>query len=57
MFLVKNLAYHSITKHIDVEYHFVRDMVKRKKLLFEKVDTLERITNTLINYMSVVKFS
>jgi phosphoribosyl-AMP cyclohydrolase len=27
IFLVKNLAYHSKTKHIDIQYHFVRDMV------------------------------
>jgi hypothetical protein len=28
IFLAKNLAYHSKTKHIDVQYHFVRDMVE-----------------------------
>ena len=27
IFLAKNPAYHSKTKHIDVQYHFVRDMV------------------------------
>jgi hypothetical protein len=27
IFLPKNIAYHSRTKHIDVRYHFVRDMV------------------------------
>jgi hypothetical protein len=26
IFLYKNHAYHSNTKHIDVQYHFVRDM-------------------------------
>ena len=39
IFLAKNLAYHSKTKHIDVQYHFVRDMVKDKKVLLVKVDT------------------
>jgi hypothetical protein len=28
IFLAKNLAYHSKTKHIDIKYHFVRDMVE-----------------------------
>jgi hypothetical protein len=28
IFLVKNLTYHSKTKHIDIQYHFVRDMVE-----------------------------
>jgi hypothetical protein len=27
IFLAKNLTYHSKTKHIDVQYHFVRNMV------------------------------
>jgi hypothetical protein len=25
--LAKNLTYHSKTKHIDIQYHFARDMV------------------------------
>ena len=28
IFLAKKPAYHSKTKHIDVQYHFVRDMVE-----------------------------
>jgi hypothetical protein len=32
IFLAKNLAYHSKTKHIDFQYHFVRDMVEEKKV-------------------------
>ena len=33
IFLVKNLSYHSKTKHIDIQYHFVRDMVEENKVL------------------------
>ena len=33
IFLAKNPTYHSKTKHIDVQYHFVRDMIKDKKVL------------------------
>jgi hypothetical protein len=57
IFLEKNPSYHSKTKHIDVQYHFVRDMVERKKVTLEKVDTLENITDSLTKSMSVVKFS
>jgi len=31
IFLANNNDYHSNTKHIDVKYHFVRDMVKDKR--------------------------
>ena len=33
IFLAKNPAYHSKTKQIDVQYHFVRDMVEGKLVL------------------------
>jgi hypothetical protein len=38
IFLEKNPTYHSRMKHIDVQYHFMRDMVERNKVLLEKVD-------------------
>jgi hypothetical protein len=52
-----NPTCHSKAKHIDVQYHFVRDMVQRKKVLLEKVDMLENIADSLTNFVSVVKFS
>ena len=49
IFLAKNHAYQSKMKHIDVQYHFVRDMVERKKVLLEKVDTLDNVADSLTN--------
>jgi hypothetical protein len=57
IFLAKNPAYHSKTKHIDVQYHFVRDMVEEKKVLLEKVDTLKNVADSLTKSMSTEKFS
>eukprot|EP00253_Pinus_taeda_P029660 PITA_29660 len=57
IFLAKNPSYHSNTKHIDVEYHFVRDMIEDKKVLLVKVDTLKNITDALKKYVSSEKFS
>ena len=50
-------TYHSNTKHIDVQYHFMRDMVERNKVPLEKVDTLENIADSLTKFVSVVNFS
>ena len=50
-----NQDYHSRINHIDVQYHFVRDIVERKKVVVDNVDTLENITDSLNKYMSVVK--
>jgi hypothetical protein len=57
IFLAKNLAYHSKKKHIDVQYHFVRDMVEEKKVLLEKVDTLKNVADSLIKPVSTKNFS
>jgi phosphoribosyl-AMP cyclohydrolase len=56
IFLSKNSTYHSKTNHIDIQYHFVRDMVEEKKVLLMKLDTLEIVTISLTNYVSIEKF-
>ena len=57
IFLAKNPAYHSKTKQIDVQYHFVRDMVEDKKVLLVKVDTLKNVVDALTKSVSTKKFS
>jgi hypothetical protein len=52
IFLAKNPTYHRKTKHIDVQYHFVRDMVEENKVLLEKVDTLNNVVDLLTKYVS-----
>jgi len=57
IFLANNPTYHSKTKHIEVQYHFVRDMIEDKKVLLVKVDTLKNIADALTKYMSFENFS
>eukprot|EP00253_Pinus_taeda_P016444 PITA_16444 len=57
IFLGKNPAYHSKTKHIDVQYHFVRDMIEDKRVSLVKVDTLKNTTDALTKSVSSEKFS
>ena len=57
IFLAKNPAYHSKTKHIDDQYHFVRDMIEDKKVLLVKVDTLKNTADALTKYVSSKKLS
>ena len=57
IFLAKNPAYYSNTKHIDVQYHFVRYMVEAKRVLLVKVDTLKNVTDALTKFVSTQKFS
>jgi hypothetical protein len=53
----KNLAYHFKMKHIDVQYHFVRDMVEDEKVSLENIDTLKSVENSLMKFVSTNKFS
>ena len=57
IFLAKNHVYHQKMKHIDVQYHFVRDMVENQKVLPEKVDTLKNVADSLKKSMSTKKIS
>eukprot|EP00253_Pinus_taeda_P015431 PITA_15431 len=57
IFLEKNPAHHSKTKHIDVQYHLVRDMVEDKKVLLVKVDSLKNTSDALTKSVSSEKFS
>jgi len=51
-FLEKNLAYHLKKKNIDVQYHFVRNMVEDEKMFFVNVENLKNIADALTNSMS-----
>ena len=37
--LFKNSTFHSRSKHIDVRYHWIRDVLESKKLYLEKIHT------------------
>jgi hypothetical protein len=50
-------AYHSKKKHIDIQYHFVRDMVEENNFLLMKVDTLKNVSYSLTKSMSTENFS
>ena len=50
------MKFHSRTKHIDVQYHFVRDMVEDDKAKLEKVETLVNVDDALTKPVNIEKF-
>jgi len=38
--LIKNLVHHNITKHIDIQHHYVRDVVVVREVLFVYCSTM-----------------
>ena len=57
IFLEKDHDYNANTKHIDVQYHFVRDMVEDTKVFLEKFGTLNKVVGSLTKYINITKFS
>ncbi|KAH9650850.1 Integrase catalytic domain-containing protein [Citrus sinensis] len=39
IFLAKNQTYHAWTKHIDVKYHYVKEIIESDVVLLRKIDT------------------
>ena len=54
-FLAKNLTFHARTKHIDVRYHFVREILEKGEIQVEKVDTKNNPVDMLTNVVSGIK--
>lgn len=44
-------------KHIDVHYHFVRDMVEDDKIILKKIDTNLNLLNMLTQSVTREKFN
>ena len=50
------MTFHSKAKHIDVQYHFVRDIVEDGKVKLEKIEALVNVVNALTKSMNTEKF-
>lgn len=56
IFLTKNDAYHSKTKHVEVKYHYVRDTIAQREIVVEKVHTSENPADMLTKPLPTAKF-
>ncbi|KAK8948464.1 hypothetical protein KSP39_PZI005002 [Platanthera zijinensis] len=57
IFLASNPVHHAHTKHIDVRYHFVRDLIETYEVLLKKIDTKKNPADLLTKVLSVQKFT
>ena len=54
--LTENLVFHDRSKHIEMKYHFIRDMVQRRIIKLQYIRTNEQITDILTKPPSLGKF-
>ncbi|GJY03864.1 putative ribonuclease H-like domain-containing protein [Tanacetum coccineum] len=51
--IVKNLVFHSKTKHIEIRHHFIRDAYKKKLIHVLKIHTDDNVANLLTKAFNV----
>jgi hypothetical protein len=54
--LIKDRMHHESTKHIDIRYHFVRDVISEGKALVKKIGMEKNPTDMLMKPLPIVKF-
>jgi hypothetical protein len=54
--LTKNLVFHDKSNHIDIQYHYISDMVQRGASNLQYVGTDEKVADVLTKSLSRVNF-
>ena len=54
--LSENLVFRDKSKHIDIKYHYIRDMVQKGAMKLQYIVTDEQIANVLKKPLARVKF-
>ena len=54
--MIENLVFHNRSKHIEICYHFIHDMVQRGALKLQYISTDEQVVDVLTKPLSHVKF-
>ena len=54
--MTENLVFHERSKHIDIRYHYIYDMVQRGALKLQCINMDEQVADVLTNPLSCVKF-
>jgi len=57
IYLAKNQAYHARTKHIDVRFHFVREILDEGDIKLLKIHTEENPVDILTKVALGIKFT
>ncbi|KAG8478601.1 hypothetical protein CXB51_028410 [Gossypium anomalum] len=56
IFLTKDQMFHERTKHIDVWYHFIRDIIARGDIVVSKISTHENPADMMTKSLPITKF-
>ena len=54
--LLENPVFHDLSKHIEIKYHFIRDMVMKRAVKLEYIATDEQVADVLTKPLAREKF-
>ena len=54
--MTENLVFHDMSKHIEIQYFYIRDMVQKGAIKLQCVSTDEQVVDVLTKPLSRVKF-
>jgi hypothetical protein len=57
MKLTENPVFHDRSKHIEMRYHYIRDMIQKKVLSLQYVPTAEQIADIFTKPLPLIKFA
>ena len=55
-FLEKNQVYHARTKHMDMRFHKIGELISSSELLLEKIHTFENAADMVTDPITTKKF-
>ncbi|GJZ10790.1 hypothetical protein Tco_0545549 [Tanacetum coccineum] len=57
IYIVKNLVFHSKTKHIEIRHHFIKDSYEKKLIQVIKIHTDQNVSDLLTKAFDVSRFN